>query len=125
MELLLDSRAWIAFATLPALELVLGIDNIIFISILVDKLPPSERGRAGPRGTQGLRVLRHGVRGRGGAAQHPPAQAHRRARAPARAVPARLKLQRASFAFRIAFTCAGLALPCVAFITWPTRELKT
>jgi predicted tellurium resistance membrane protein TerC len=39
MELLTSPEAWIAFATLTALELVLGIDNIIFISILVDKLP--------------------------------------------------------------------------------------
>ena len=46
MELLADPQAWIAFATLTALELVLGIDNIIFISILVDKLPPVERDRA-------------------------------------------------------------------------------
>jgi predicted tellurium resistance membrane protein TerC len=45
-ELLLDPQAWIAFATLTALELVLGIDNVIFISILVDKLPPAERERA-------------------------------------------------------------------------------
>ena len=42
-ELLTDPQAWIAFATLTALELVLGIDNIIFISILVDKLPPARR----------------------------------------------------------------------------------
>ncbi|NBQ86025.1 MAG: TerC family protein [Betaproteobacteria bacterium] len=39
MELLASPEAWIAFATLTLLELVLGIDNIIFISILVDKLP--------------------------------------------------------------------------------------
>lgn len=39
MELLSDPQAWIALATLTALELVLGIDNIVFISILVDKLP--------------------------------------------------------------------------------------
>jgi hypothetical protein len=39
LELLTDPQAWIAFATLTALELVLGIDNVIFISILVDKLP--------------------------------------------------------------------------------------
>jgi predicted tellurium resistance membrane protein TerC len=39
MELLTDPQAWIAFFTLTALELVLGIDNIVFISILVDKLP--------------------------------------------------------------------------------------
>ena len=43
MELLTDPQAWVAFATLTALELVLGIDNIIFISILVDKLPPEKR----------------------------------------------------------------------------------
>jgi predicted tellurium resistance membrane protein TerC len=42
-ELLTDPNAWIAFATLTALELVLGIDNIIFISILVDKLPEKQR----------------------------------------------------------------------------------
>jgi predicted tellurium resistance membrane protein TerC len=38
-DLLFDPQVWIAFLTLTALELVLGIDNIIFISILVDKLP--------------------------------------------------------------------------------------
>jgi predicted tellurium resistance membrane protein TerC len=43
LELLTDPQAWIAFATLTALELVLGIDNIIFISILVDKLPLERR----------------------------------------------------------------------------------
>jgi predicted tellurium resistance membrane protein TerC len=43
MELLTSPEAWIAFATLTALELVLGIDNIIFISILVDKLPKERR----------------------------------------------------------------------------------
>jgi predicted tellurium resistance membrane protein TerC len=43
IELLSDPQAWIAFLTLTALELVLGIDNIIFISILVDKLPPERR----------------------------------------------------------------------------------
>jgi predicted tellurium resistance membrane protein TerC len=43
LELLADPQIWIAFATLTALELVLGIDNIIFISILVDKLPSERR----------------------------------------------------------------------------------
>lgn len=43
IDLLSNPQAWIAFATLTALELVLGIDNIIFISILVDKLPPERR----------------------------------------------------------------------------------
>jgi len=45
-DFLLDPQTWIAFATLTALELVLGIDNIIFISILVDKLEPAQRERA-------------------------------------------------------------------------------
>ncbi|MET3383733.1 MULTISPECIES: TerC family protein [Variovorax] len=43
LQLLSDPQVWIAFATLTALELVLGIDNIIFISILVDKLPLAQR----------------------------------------------------------------------------------
>jgi predicted tellurium resistance membrane protein TerC len=43
MEIITSPEAWIAFATLTALELVLGIDNIIFISILVDKLPVEKR----------------------------------------------------------------------------------
>jgi predicted tellurium resistance membrane protein TerC len=43
LELFSDPQAWIALATLTALELVLGIDNIIFISILVDKLPKERR----------------------------------------------------------------------------------
>ena len=43
MELLTDPSIWVAFATLTLLELVLGIDNIVFISILVDKLPPEQR----------------------------------------------------------------------------------
>ena len=43
MELLTSPEAWIAFATLTLLEFVLGIDNIIFISILVDKLPRAQQ----------------------------------------------------------------------------------
>ena len=46
LGLLTDPQAWIAFATLTALELVLGIDNVIFISILVDKLPREKRDLA-------------------------------------------------------------------------------
>ena len=46
IELLLDPTAWLAFFTLTALELVLGIDNIIFISILVDKLPREKQDLA-------------------------------------------------------------------------------
>ena len=44
--ILSDPQVWIAFFTLTALELVLGIDNIIFISILVDKLAAKERETA-------------------------------------------------------------------------------
>jgi predicted tellurium resistance membrane protein TerC len=46
MEWLTDPQAWIALATLTALEIVLGIDNIIFISILVGRLPEAQRNRA-------------------------------------------------------------------------------
>jgi predicted tellurium resistance membrane protein TerC len=45
-ELLTDPQAWIALATLTLLELVLGIDNIVFISILVDKLPKEQQAKA-------------------------------------------------------------------------------
>jgi predicted tellurium resistance membrane protein TerC len=43
LELLADPQMWIAFLTLTALELVLGIDNVIFISILIDRLPLERR----------------------------------------------------------------------------------
>ncbi|WP_257385103.1 TerC family protein [Tahibacter caeni] len=46
MEMLAHPEIWIALATLTALELVLGIDNIIFISILAGKLPVDQRDRA-------------------------------------------------------------------------------
>ncbi|NBW50945.1 MAG: TerC family protein [Betaproteobacteria bacterium] len=46
MEFLTDPNVWIAFAMLTALEIVLGIDNIIFISILVGRLPPELRDKA-------------------------------------------------------------------------------
>ncbi len=46
MDWLSNPEIWIALATLTALELVLGIDNIIFISILAGKLPPEQRDRA-------------------------------------------------------------------------------
>ncbi len=46
MEWLSDPQAWIGLATLTVLEIVLGIDNIVFISILSGKLPPAQRSRA-------------------------------------------------------------------------------
>jgi predicted tellurium resistance membrane protein TerC len=46
MDLLTSPDTWIAFATLLILEIILGIDNVVFISILADKLPESQRHRA-------------------------------------------------------------------------------
>jgi predicted tellurium resistance membrane protein TerC len=46
MEILFDPNLWIAFAMLTALEIVLGVDNIIFISILVGRLPQEQRDLA-------------------------------------------------------------------------------
>ena len=46
MDFLFDPNIWIAFAMLTALEIVLGVDNIIFISILVGRLPPEQREKA-------------------------------------------------------------------------------
>ena len=43
MEWLLEPQAWVALVTLTALEIVLGIDNIIFISVLVARLPSAKR----------------------------------------------------------------------------------
>lgn len=46
MELLTDPTAWAGLLTLVVLEIVLGIDNVLFIAILAEKLPPAERDRA-------------------------------------------------------------------------------
>ncbi len=46
MEWLADPTAWLGLLTLIVLELVLGIDNLVFIAILADKLPPQQRDRA-------------------------------------------------------------------------------
>ena len=46
MEWIADPKIWIAFVTLVALELVLGVDNVIFISILAGKLPASQQSKA-------------------------------------------------------------------------------
>ena len=58
IELLTDPRAWIALATLIGLELVLGIDNIVFISILVDRLPKAAQERARRLGLLAAMVMR-------------------------------------------------------------------
>jgi predicted tellurium resistance membrane protein TerC len=46
MDWLTDPQAWVAFGTLTALEIVLGVDNVVFISILAGKLPVEQRERA-------------------------------------------------------------------------------
>lgn len=46
MEWITDPSAWLGLATLIVLEIVLGIDNLVFIAILADKLPPHQRDRA-------------------------------------------------------------------------------
>jgi predicted tellurium resistance membrane protein TerC len=60
MEWITDPQAWIALATLTALEIVLGIDNIIFISVLVGRLPEHQRNKArtlGLAAAMGTRIL--------------------------------------------------------------------
>jgi predicted tellurium resistance membrane protein TerC len=56
MEWLTDPQVWVAFLTLTALELVLGIDNVVFISILAGKLPHEQQPRARTLGL-GLAML--------------------------------------------------------------------
>ncbi|MCX5755033.1 MAG: TerC family protein [Gemmatimonadetes bacterium] len=58
MELLTQPEAWLSFATLTVLELVLGIDNVIFIAILVDKLPVARREGARRTGLLIAMVMR-------------------------------------------------------------------
>ena len=61
MDSLLNPEIWIALATLTALELVLGIDNIIFISILAAKVPPAQRDMARKVGIALAAVTRLGL----------------------------------------------------------------
>ena len=56
-----EPSSWIAFATLAALEIVLGIDNIIFISILSGKLPPEQRDKARTLGLALAMITRIGL----------------------------------------------------------------
>jgi predicted tellurium resistance membrane protein TerC len=58
MDWLSNPDTWIGLLTLTALEIVLGIDNIIFISILSGKLPPTEQARARQLGLMGAFVTR-------------------------------------------------------------------
>jgi predicted tellurium resistance membrane protein TerC len=60
MELLTNPETWIALITLTVLEIVLGIDNVIFISVLVQRLPAEQRDRARLIGltlAMGMRIL--------------------------------------------------------------------
>ena len=58
MEWLTDPQIWIALATLTFLEIVLGVDNVIFISILSGKLPADQQPRARRLGLLGAMVTR-------------------------------------------------------------------
>ena len=58
MDWLTDPQIWIALATLTFLEIVLGVDNIIFISILSGKLPPEQQPRARRLGLAGAMLTR-------------------------------------------------------------------
>ena len=49
MEWLLDPHVWASFATLTVLEIVLGIDNLVFVALLAGRLPQERQGKAGPR----------------------------------------------------------------------------
>jgi predicted tellurium resistance membrane protein TerC len=61
MQWIADPEAWIALATLTALEIVLGIDNIIFISIMTGKLPARKRARARTVGLLLAMLMRLGL----------------------------------------------------------------
>jgi predicted tellurium resistance membrane protein TerC len=58
LDLLTDPNTWIAFATLTVLEIVLGIDNIVFISIVSSKLPEEQRAKARQVGLALAMVMR-------------------------------------------------------------------
>jgi predicted tellurium resistance membrane protein TerC len=61
MDWFADPQAWMALATLTVLEIVLGIDNIVFIAILVDKLPEKQRARARTVGLGLAMLMRIGL----------------------------------------------------------------
>ncbi|MFK3780834.1 TerC family protein [Agrobacterium sp. NPDC089420] len=63
LPLLSDPAAWVALVTLVVMEVVLGIDNLIFISILTNKLPPEQREKARKIGIGLALVMRLGLLG--------------------------------------------------------------
>jgi len=61
MEFLLDPNIWVGLLTLVVLEIVLGIDNLIFIAILAEKLPPAQRDKARLIGLSLAMIMRLGL----------------------------------------------------------------
>ncbi len=61
LDLLAEPAVWASFLTLAVLEIVLGIDNVVFISIAAAKLPKEQRARARMLGLTGALVLRIGL----------------------------------------------------------------
>ena len=61
MELLMDPSIWAGLLTLVVLEIVLGIDNLVFIAILADKLPPKQRDKARIIGLSLALIMRLGL----------------------------------------------------------------
>ena len=61
MEIFLEPATWLSLITLTAMEIVLGIDNVIFISILVDKLPEGQQGLGRKLGLSLALILRLGL----------------------------------------------------------------
>lgn len=61
MDLLMEPSIWIGLVTLIVLEIILGIDNLVFIAILADKLPPEQRDRARQIGLSLALLMRLGL----------------------------------------------------------------
>src|SRR5574344_1528593 len=61
MDFLLDPGIWVGLITLIILEIVLGIDNLVFIAILSDKLPPEQRDKARVLGLTLALIMRLGL----------------------------------------------------------------
>ena len=61
MEFLFDPSIWVGLATLVVLEIVLGIDNLVFIAILANKLPPHQRDKARRIGLLLALIMRLGL----------------------------------------------------------------
>ena len=63
LDLVSNPAVWASFLTLTILEIVLGVDNVVFISIAANKLPPEQRRSARLVGLAGALVLRIGLFG--------------------------------------------------------------